>query len=80
MAGNEVIPADTQMGNAYMVVKIVGELAAFVLTVRVLQQMQAGAPPGAVFWDRVRAMSQRAALQLGTLGLYAESRYQEMMK
>lgn len=74
------LDADPKLSNALMAVKIAGEIAMLVLTVQTMQRMAAGAPPAAVFWERVRQVSQRAALQLGKLGLYAEARYQEMIK
>jgi len=77
---NDVIPADAKLGNAYLAVKIVGEVAALLITVEMLSRMKAGPDPAALFWDRVRAMSQGAALQLGRLGLHAEAKYREMVQ
>ena len=82
MAANDVIAitADAKVSNLYMVVKTLGEVAGLLLTIHVLQQMSSGVPANAVFWDKVRQLSQRSALQLGNLGIQAEQRYNEVMQ
>jgi hypothetical protein len=74
------INADPRLSNVLMAVKIMGEAAALLLTLQMLDQLSNGVPPAAVFWDRVRAGAQHMAFELGRLGMHAENRYQEVVK
>lgn len=75
----EIIPADKKMGDLYLVVKIVAEIAGVILTLRMIDSMANNGPSQqAKFWDRVGRACRRSALELGKLGMVAEMKYKEL--
>lgn len=81
MQAPEVIPADAKVADAYLMVKMVAEAIGIILTLKMIDSFRSNGPSQqALFWDRVRRICQRSALELGKVGLMAEARYQELMK